>query len=111
MSVQLLQDSSAGKPTLDQADSRADSRADSQPNRHPVPTPRSREAILADLPSIALTFTHKIESFVLPEDPIHRCDLVQSKKATPHDGRSRRSVILAIQIAAEPGDPQHNLRQ
>ena len=59
----------------------------------------------------ALTFTHKPELLVLPEDPIHRGDLVQGQKSAPHDGRSGRSVMLTIQIATEPGDPQHNLSQ
>ena len=58
-----------------------------------------------------LTFTHKPELLVLPEDPIHRGDLVQGQKSAPHDGRSGRSVMLTIQIATEPGDPQHNLSQ
>jgi hypothetical protein len=45
------------------------------------------------------------------EDPIHLGDFVQGKKSTPHDGRSRRTIMLASEIAAEPGDPQHDLSQ
>jgi hypothetical protein len=48
-------------------------------------------------------------SLVLSKDPIHFGDFVQGKKAAPHDSRSRRAVVLAIQIAAELGNPQHDL--
>ncbi len=53
MSVQLLQDSSAGKSTLDQAEIGPNPEPNPEPNLQTGPTRRSREAILADLPSIA----------------------------------------------------------
>jgi hypothetical protein len=62
-------------------------------------------------PFSELTFTHKSDSFVLPEDPIHLSDFVQGKKATPHDGWSGWTVMLATQVSAEPRDPQHDLSQ
>ena len=49
--------------------------------------------------------------FVLPEEPIHLCDFVQEKEPTPHNGGAGWSVMLAIQIAAQHGDPQYDLLQ
>ncbi|TCK84324.1 hypothetical protein B0G74_9164 [Paraburkholderia sp. BL9I2N2] len=43
--------------------------------------------------------------FVLSEEVIHLRDLMQYQETAPHDGWSRRVVMLAIQMTAEHGDP------
>jgi hypothetical protein len=49
--------------------------------------------------------------FVLPEDLIHLRDLVQYEEPSPDDSWAGWSVMLAIQVSAEHGDPQHRLLQ
>jgi DNA invertase Pin-like site-specific DNA recombinase len=49
--------------------------------------------------------------FVLSEYLVHHGDFVKGKKAAPDDGRSRRTVMLAREIAAESCDPQDNLSE
>jgi hypothetical protein len=49
--------------------------------------------------------------FVLPEELIHLRDLVQYEEPSPDDSWAGWSVMLAIQVSAEHGDPQHRLLQ
>src|SRR5471030_3316415 len=49
--------------------------------------------------------------FVLPEDLIHLRELVQYEGPSPDDSWAGWSVMLAIQVSAEHGDPQHRLPQ
>ncbi|EIP85007.1 hypothetical protein A33K_18278 [Burkholderia humptydooensis MSMB43] len=49
--------------------------------------------------------------FVLSKEPIHFCDFVQHEEASPQNGRAGWPVMLAIQIAAQHGYPQHGLLQ
>src|ERR1700753_1586709 len=65
-------------------------------------------------PSAGLGFTHFLSVarlFVFPKDPVHLCDLMQQEEAAPYDGRPRGAIMLAIQITAEAGNPQHHLGQ
>jgi len=47
----------------------------------------------------------------LSEELIHLRDLVQYEEPSPDDSWAGWSVMLAIQVSAEHGDPQHRLRK